>query len=76
MTYLVEPTNGGLELFFEAVVREDLSVLKFIDADFTYDFQEGDYLREVATALGAPEDEYRSHIVKTVRLKKIDKSQL
>jgi len=50
-------------------------VAAVIDADFTYDFQEGDYLKEVAAALGAPEDEYRSHIVRTVRLKKIDKGQ-
>lgn len=49
-------------------------VATVIDADFTYDFQEGDYLKEVATALGAPQDEFRDHIVRTVRLKKISRS--
>lgn len=46
-------------------------VATVIDADFTYDFQEGDYLKEVATALGAPKEDYRDHIVRTVRLKKV-----
>ena len=48
-------------------------VAKVIDADFTYDFQEGDYLKTVATALGAPKEEFRNHIVRTVRLKKVSK---
>ena len=48
-------------------------VATVIDADFTYDFQEGDYLKDVATALGAPKEEFRDHIVRTVRLKKISK---
>ena len=48
-------------------------VATVIDADFTYDFQEGDYLKEVATALGAPKEEFRDHIVRTVRLKKVPK---
>lgn len=51
-------------------------VARVIDADFTYDFQEGDYLKRVAAALGAEEDEYVNHIVRTVRLKKIDESML
>ncbi len=46
-------------------------VATVIDADFTYDFQEGDYVKEVATALGAPQEEFRDHIVRTVRLKKV-----
>lgn len=48
-------------------------VATVIDADFTYDFQEGDYLKEVATALGAPKEEFRDHIVRTVKLKKVSK---
>lgn len=47
-------------------------VVAVIDADFTYDFKEGDYLKEVAAALDIPEDEYKGHIVRTVRLKKVD----
>ena len=46
-------------------------VATVIDADFTYDFNEGDYLTEVADALGAPKEDYRDHIVRTVRLKKV-----
>lgn len=46
-------------------------VATVIDADFTYDFQEGDYLKDVAAALGAPQEEFRDHIVRTVRLKKV-----
>lgn len=48
-------------------------VATVIDADFTYDFQEGDYLKKVANALGSPKEEYKSHIVRTVRLKKVSK---
>lgn len=48
-------------------------VATVIDADFTYDFQEGDYLKEVASALGAPQEEFRDHIVRTVRLKKVSR---
>lgn len=48
-------------------------VATVIDADFTYDFQEGDYLKEVALALGAPQEEFRDHIVRTVRLKKVSR---
>lgn len=45
-------------------------VAAVIDADFTYDFQEGDYLTDVAQALGVPEDEYKTHLV--VKLKKVE----
>ncbi len=49
-------------------------VATVIDSDFTYDFQEGDYLQEVASALGADEEEYENHMVRTVHVKKVDEA--
>lgn len=42
-----------------------------IDSDFTYDFQEGDYLKQVAAALGASQEDYTNHLVRTVRLRAV-----
>ena len=69
----VEDAVAGLNVTAEDDRRAVLSlVASVIDADFTYDFKEGDYLTQVAEALEAPEEEYKSHLVKTVRLKKVE----
>lgn len=71
-TISVADACAGLGISTDEERRAVLSlVAQVIDADFTYDFDEGYYLREVAEALGAPEDEYKGHIVQTVRLKKV-----
>jgi uncharacterized tellurite resistance protein B-like protein len=69
----IDEAVSGLGLDSEDNRRAVLElVVAVIDADFTYDFKEGDYVQNVATTLEIPEDEYKGHIVRTVRLKKVE----
>jgi uncharacterized tellurite resistance protein B-like protein len=75
-----DPENASIDDAVSGLGLDDIDdrravlelVVAVIDADFTYDFKEGDYLKDVAAALDIPEDEYKGHIVRTVRLKKVE----